>query len=586
MARRGKQNLWDSDGTNHLYFESIWTGQGTRWSVATANKCLCLLKSRSTSDCPLHSPHQSLVQRILSVVYTQRPQAPSTMDRLPPEMQQEIFSYLWLDEMAHCRLVSHSFKLRAEESMKRITHLDVGRSKLEPAYLWTLYGSDTKEMNESYVKHTFFSKPFVKAQVPSTDYSLVGSRVFAFLAKFCPNLQVLEMGCVHFSCDDVLLLGPNLQYFTCLDFHPGISGRTAASVLHQLPNLKGLEIRFPYGDGQKQYKDSWNRALLQLNRPVCRLGREAASSEETVELLAREGTKCLHFSTYRINLPFSLPQSLAESLVELSVGFEPTVQFCPFPLPNLLYLTVTCEHEDTSHHLGPILSAPRLRCLTYNGSRYGDSTLNHLRSFLHHFDQLRVLSIKMEFRDPSGEKISLPTGLEKLTFEVDNFELLEYSSPSLTHLVVGSVTSFSLACPSLKVLSCRDFILDPESLPGLLHSLSECVTLVQFRLSFFIWKDPVSLQPLIDLLSSMTQLTHLQLCHLIPDAHFHGSVDFEVKKFPSLSVLHLDLRQTQITFHLTSSFIVSTHGQYLELRGPKKNYFLRGYRVEFRPTKN
>ena len=541
-------------------------------------------------ECPLHSPHQSLV---LSFICTQQPQAPSTMDHLPPQKQQDIFSYLSLNEMAHCRLVSHSFKLHAEESMRHITHLDF-QSKLESAFSWIGHKSYPEEMNESYVEHTFFSKPFVRAQFqrPYPSPLRDPSGLLAFLAKFCPNLQVLRMA--YLPCDD-LLLGSNLQYFTCVKFSAGSSGRTAASVLQQLPNLKGCQIGSANKGDQKQYKDSWNRALLQLNRPVCEIEEEAASSEETVELFARGGTKCLKLPKSWTGPPLSLPQSLPESLVELSVEFEPTVQFCPFPLPNLLYLTVTCEHEDTSHLLGPVVSAPRLRCLTYRGSSSPDlNSLSHLTSFVHHFAPLRVLSIQMENGYSPGERISLPTGLEKLAFEVRNFELLEYSSPSLTHLQVGWGTSFSLACPSLKVLSCRNFELRSESMTGLLHSLSKCVTLVQFRLRFYTEKDPVSLQPLIDLLSSMTQLTHLQLFHLAPAAHFHDSVDFEEKKFPSLSDLHLDLRQTEIAFHLTSSFTICHHRDWtleerynigLKLTGPNKNYLVHGS-VKYCPTKN
>ena len=167
------------------------------------------------------------------------------MDRLPPEIQQEIISYLWLDEMAHCRLVSHSFKVRVEESMKHITHLDLEISQSELEFPWFRSGYK-EEMNESYVKHTFFSEPSVKAQAPSTLNSPVGSRFFAFLAKFCPNLQVLQMDLFKLSCDDLLLLGPNLQYFTCWNFHPGISGRTAASV-HSRPEQWREQYRVAYG---------------------------------------------------------------------------------------------------------------------------------------------------------------------------------------------------------------------------------------------------------------------------------------------------------------------------------------------------
>ena len=398
-----------------------------------------------------------------------------------------------------------------------------------------------------------------------------------------------------FSSDDLVLLGSNLQFFTCNRFLPGNSGRTAASLLRQFPNLQGFKSAFPYMDDQRRYIHSWIRELLRLNRSVCAIESEAALSEEIVKLLAMGGTKCLHFlGNWTDPPPFSLSQSLAESLVELSVKFEPTVKFFPFPLPNLLYLTVTCGHEDTLHHLSPIVSAPSLRFFTYKGPYSPKSTnLSQLKSFVHHFDQLRVLSIQMDNSYSPGVKISLPTGLEKLTFNIQKSELLEYASPSLMHLMVGCGTSFTLACPSLKVLICEQFRLRSESMPGLLHSLSKCVTLVKFRLTSQLMDDSVSLRPLIDLLSSMKQLTHLELRHfgsrIVAPAYYHDGIDFDEKKFPSLGYLQLQLLPTEITLHLTSSFTVCLDrwpDDAIIFKGPNKIYLVNGSHVRHHQTKN
>ena len=524
------------------------------------------------------------------------------MDHLPPEIQKEIFSYLSLEEMVHCRLVSHSFKVLAEERMKHITHLNL-------EWVGLTSGLSSSEMDESYVQHTFLSKPFVTVTRQYEFLSSPTTGFFAFLGKFCSNLQVLRMDDLNLSYDHLVLLGPNLQFCTCQCLFPGSSERTAASLLRQFPNLKG----FKYGNSlDNQYAKSWRRELLQLGRPVCDVDRETASRQETVELLARGAIKCLRLPGSWTGPPFSLPQSLAESLVELSVEFEPTVEFCPFALPNLLYLTVTCEHDDTSHHLSPIVSAPRLRCLTFNGPGSDFTGLSHLKSFVNHFDQLRALSIHIYHDYTRGEKIFLPTGLEKLTFGIMNFELLEYSSPSLTHLVVERGTELSLVCPRLKMLIYEGILLSSDSMPRLLNSLSKCVTLVKLRLVLFSHGHPVPLQPLIDLLPSMTQLTHLELRHLgsylPPFSHlvlaqsgndyaapddFYDSIDFEENRFPSLVSLDLELLKIKITFHLTSSFTVSTDiwGQpgvnnSLTLKAPNKEYSAKGIRVECRQTNN
>ena len=161
---------------------------------------------------------------------------------------------------------------------------------------------------------------------------------------------------------------------------------------------------------------------MQLNGPVCRIESEAASNEETVKLLAKGVTKCLHLLHWTNPPPFSLSQSMAESLVALSVNFEPTVEFCvKFALPNLLHLTVICERGIFSPHPNSIVSAPRLRCLAFYGHTFltdFEAKPWKLNSFFNHFDELKVLCLDVDY-SKKREKIALPKSLEKLAINGD-----------------------------------------------------------------------------------------------------------------------------------------------------------------------
>ena len=540
------------------------------------------------------------------------------MNHLPMEVHLKISSYLSLNQLADCRLVSHSFKVWAEVNMQLITHLQLrsNLSKKDVKYELRDDWDETveEEMKESYFQHTFLSKPFVTAVV-ATRYPTyrAGSRFYAFLGKSCPNLQVLRMNDFTFSCEDLTLLTPELQFFICKDFTPGRSASIVAHTLDQLPNLKGFISSDDDRVSDPECINSLNRQILQLNRPGCVIGSEEALDEETVELLARGGTKCLRFRRKKSDSPsFSLSQSLAESLVELSVNFAPTSTFCSFALPNLLYLTICCDEQEwPAIDPNAFVSTPNLKCLTWAGV-IAVQNLEYLINFIHSFNQLRVLHVTLiGYDDADGDdedededqddlsqekvKISLPTTLEKCIFKTSkHLELVNYYSTSLKYLLAQGMASFSFVCPNLKVLISWGIELDPASLSRLVNSLSHCVQLTRVSLVFDKIHESVALQPLIDMFYRMTGLTHLNLSQPFfndNDADYDDddcptdSICFEPQKFPSLGNLQLDLPRTKIIFHLSDLFtrcqltrIESSSS--VELQSPNKSYSVYGGDIE------
>lgn len=136
------------------------------------------------------------------------------------------------------------------------------------------------------------------------------------------------------------------------------------------------------------------------------------------------------------------------------------------------------------------------------------------------------------------------------------------------------------------MLICDDFKLDSACLSQLLHSVSQCVKLAKLALVFNNIHESVSLQPLIDLLSTMTGLSHLKFT--VDDDSLAKTTYFEQKTFPSLISLHLDLPLTKIVFPLTYSFTCfelsrSNNGDSLQLDGPNKNYYVSGRGVDVFP---
>ena len=520
------------------------------------------------------------------------------MDLLSLYVHLEISSYLSLNELVNCRLVSHAFKDWADVRLAHITHIEL------------LLANEKRKLvtKESYIGNTFFSKPFVTALIEPRidDWSINRTRtendvvyiseydqardnaltshdssywthpkLYAFLGKFCPNLQVLRMESFILFEEYLALLGSKLQFFACKDF---FLNSDCTGLLDQFPKLEG----FKYSSmGSRWRGHDVEKTNSQLNFPICMIESDQVLNKN-VDLLTRRGIKCLHFLTWR-RPAFSLPQSLAETLVELSLTFFPTVEFCPLALPNLLYLTLNCPWEEwPAADLHGFVSTPRLRCLTCRES-FRPGNMSSLMRFIHSLNELTVLSIDGYSDHAPEEKlmISLPSLKKLFLWTNAHFELVDHSLTSLEYLMVHNMASLSFVCSNIKVLVCHEIKLDPESLSQLLKSLSKCVKLAKLELE--LRKKSVPLQPLIDQLSNLTDLSHLDLTFFdydSPHPPIPDTIHFRQREFASLCFLNIRLQKTEIVSHLTNSFTSFKFNRYseseLELKGPNKNYSLTG----------
>ena len=125
------------------------------------------------------------------------------MDLLPEDVRSEILCQLNLNELAACRLVSHSFKSMAEEHTKTVTHVAVDKPEINA------YSSNYEDfLSNTLVTANVKMKKIEHCRCPVDGF-------YSFLTALCPKLQVLCASCsVSFTIDGLAKL-PSLRYFQC-----------------------------------------------------------------------------------------------------------------------------------------------------------------------------------------------------------------------------------------------------------------------------------------------------------------------------------------------------------------------------------
>lgn len=516
------------------------------------------------------------------------------MDSIPLDVQLQVLSYLSLNELVECRLVSHSFKQMLDESLRCITHVQVTNEREDESDVedeedankkeddkYKVYRTVKEAMKESYIGRTFYSKPLVKAHVLFDDQNSLCSEFFSFLREFCPNLRVLRMDDCSLFGDQLFALPPKLEFFTCRDFSPPRT-RESAQQVHSpfvhLANLKGFLTDFSdasYNQRQIRFK----KDFLKLNGAVCQILTQEVDPE-VLQLLNRGGTKCLHLDLDQsVFSSFAISQPLAGSLVELSLDFLPTGKLCPFSLPNLLYLAVNCS--DRRQAMRPsegFISTPNLRSFTYRGWITSE-VLCQMMNYIHSLDKLRVLRLNDFYFGLQSEvlRVTLPHNLEKLAIKMNRpFQLIDHSSPSLRCLVVTDMSELLFDMPNLEVLICCHAKLSSHLHVQLQQSLSKCHKLRKVELWF---GDSLFLQPLIDLLLGMKHLQHLALSS--SDSTKTPTIHLKLRDDQSPKSLRLELLQTEIVLHLTGSFLSFQFDPsvLLRLKGLHKELHVEGKRV-------
>ena len=436
------------------------------------------------------------------------PVAASKMNSMPLDVHMKILPYLSLNEIAKCRLVTRSYKQVVEETLKYVTHVSVTKKREENA----VQNNRKEVLDLFYIRITFFSKPFVEAHLK--DLSWTDSLFLVFLAKFCPNLRVLRIKGHSLFSDQLLLLQPSLQFFTCddLSFENRDSLEYAQSLCAHLPNLQGFITYLSLFPIYANKKAQFSKELFKLNGTLCRICDHEVDGE-FLQLLTRGGTKFLHMCLrYRVLPPFCISQPLAESLVELSLDFLPTGRFCSFSLPNLVLLEVKRPLElPAIAQIGRFPSMPNLRNFIFK-AMIASEDFCKLMNIIYSFDNLQYLMLNFPGMNANISIISLPQNLNTLIVEtVQHFRFSDHFSTSLKKLFVPNIGNLWFNFPNLEVLNCELGTMNSQLNPQLLESLSKCgkLRIVEFRLRAIYL--PVCLQPLIDLLLGMNHLEDLAL---------------------------------------------------------------------------
>ena len=477
------------------------------------------------------------------------------MDSVPLNVHMQNLSYLSLNEIAERRLVTRSFKQAFDEMLKHISLSDEER--------WS--NSHREKMALSYIRETFFSKPFVEVA------SLDNSRFFAYLAMFGPNLWVLRIHDHELSCDELFLLPPRLEFIACgkLPFRTRESAQQVQPLCAHLPNLQGFISDEPL---------SWV-----LKNPIRQIWNYEVH-EEILQLFARGG-KYLHMCKEERVLPsFCISQPLAGSLVGLSLDFFRTGKHCSFSLPNLLCL------EAAGHLKRPGIAKIESFLPTSNSTELnfqGEITPEdfcRLMNNIHSLDKLIILMLDFSFIEDASSNIpliSLPQNLNTLLVKTNGlFRFFDGSSLSLKQLFVHDTSELRFNFPNLELLSC-----ETQLSPQLLESLSKCGKLRKVQFKLRTTENSVSLQPLVDLLCSMNHLQDLSLSC----SSKTPTIQLELREDHSLTDLRFKLPKTKLIFHLFGSFrllqlrrpdIASAHLLHftqIRLKGPRKELKVLGF---------
>ena len=103
------------------------------------------------------------------------------LNRIPFDVWLNIFSYLSLEDRMSCRLVCKLFKEQVNKSLRYVIRLLVLTHKKDDERY-------NEEVEESFIKAKFLSKPFVKVKT-KMNYQ---DSFFTFIGKFYSNLRVLD----------------------------------------------------------------------------------------------------------------------------------------------------------------------------------------------------------------------------------------------------------------------------------------------------------------------------------------------------------------------------------------------------------
>ena len=503
------------------------------------------------------------------------------MDHLPLEVHVKIFSFLSLNDRVKCRLVSTAFKQAAETSLNSITHLE---GQNDGRIRWPVRVEDG--VATSLTEEKFFSRPFVDARVKC---GRVGeSTFFTFLATYCPNLRVFA---VDYPCayEQLIQIAPSIQFFSCEG--PLVQNdllRQPESLFGPFKMLQGFKC------SSSEFSVAFAKYLHMHNRPIFKLYIRSAGQEdidhETLQSMAQTGISCLNISMSDTSIIQHISESLANCLVDLTIYFNPSDNFCKFTLANLRYLKMKSQYLTAE--CNPFLCqnlTPNLMSFEYSGSAKM-ALVHQLLQFIYSLEKLKSATLGLKVEDTSQSEdedepvkvvtFALPPNLRELTVDANlPLQVTNNSSRSLRCLRVAKkantyvsfpshplvkrrMHSFDFHFPNLKLFDCDSERLN--SLPlELFQSLSRCSKLVTFHLKLTVVHLPTAdeVQSLMDILARNTRLHHLQFILYstgkcsdeLVGPFSAGTVHFRQKDFPSLKKVKLTLSH-KLIYYPTDSF--------------------------------
>lgn len=422
------------------------------------------------------------------------------MDSLPSEIRVHIFSFLPLNDRTTCRKVCCVFRDAVDVTFNNITHVRVCPEGMTNYNRW------------NYAYEKFLSGPFdqvyLKEFVDENGHPIVNPKFLDFLAKFCPNLQVLDAGHLSIAKNSLSALANHLRYFRCDQF---FFSKNSIRRFEQLEGFRATKQEKTFGEVlflMASNRIRQEKRIFELMYPY-----EDSIDLEDLKYIAKVGVDCLNVSGEPSEF-YPISRELAESVVSLKISFIPTLEFCQGPFINLKYLHIVNTYftMDDKPFSDLLFASSGLKSFHFDGPM----DLKQLKDLFRHFPSLNdlksvILSLDILSVDIEEQLIlSLPPQVEYINLNMDTpFVLTDMSSSQLKYFEANQLLLLDFDFPNLRVLSLT--VSEEAGASDLINLVAKCPQLEQLVI---LWRVDVQVEyfeSFINVLASFNNLQKLSI---------------------------------------------------------------------------
>lgn len=504
-----------------------------------------------------------------------------------PEIGEKVVSFLDLREQLALRLVCKLFKSTVESHWKRITCLHV--------YEW-------KPTNlEFFVQQKFDTENCILFKY---DYTILPLELFWLLAKYCPNLQVLDAPEMSIFYHHLLQVKDNICYFRCKEILvEGAQEKRIVSRFGHFRRLQAFKVKSTTDETERLNSVAFAQHLVRREKPILMLENPSNDDEsddfiEDAEYLTmgpRLRGLALRYTQNNMNL-HPIPPNCT-NLMYLSLNFgspsilsdqgQRLVESINGTFPSLRELQLVDTrgvYKGLFDNLS--FSWPQLRKFEFEGKL----NVTQVRTL---FERLALLEKLEEIKcDSFGDEkapnlaIPLPPNIERFTMKrriselhlnPDFYEFVDTLQPSILRFHTTGLSDYYFNFPRLKEFSALLYRINKSECDLLLESLSNSPNLRTLKIEASD-APPSLFNSLYETLKSLSSLrdVHFRLREVETTQSFSQSDIKHVRRFflgPHLTMP----RGSGLRFALINEFDrVAIEPAGIQFKGQNFDYTFRG----------